>query len=151
VARLFRSLLFGAVRDGSGLFADSQMRQWRALPGADVRRVPFVLLVRQRNLRHPELLKGHRLPGWLLCQRKLCRLPGRLPTMVPLSKDEAPVWVAGRNRSTQVGQERRGSACKLPPESGNSSAYAARGRVTVYSADPKYIERKERRRTRRRT
>ena len=72
MGRLPKPRMCSAMYERSRLPADGQVRQWRALPGADLRRVPFVLFVRERNLCHPELLEGHRLSGGILRIEKLC-------------------------------------------------------------------------------
>jgi len=76
--------MFRSVRDRFRLSADGQVRQYRALSGADVRRVSFVFLVHERDLRHPGLLDGRGLPGRILLQRNVCRLAGQVPTGVLL-------------------------------------------------------------------
>ena len=58
--------------------ADGQVRGRWALPAADVRTVSLLLLVRERSLRHPELLDGRGLPWGLLRQRELRGLAGHV-------------------------------------------------------------------------
>ena len=92
MARLQGSRMCGALRKRPRLPADGQVRQGRALPGADLRRVSFVLFVSDRHVRRPELHEGRRLSGGLLRHAKVCWFTRHLQNVVPLG------WIPERAR-----------------------------------------------------
>jgi hypothetical protein len=90
------------------------VRQYRALSGADVRRVSFVLLVHEWDLRHPGLLDGRGLLGRILLQRNVCRLAGQVPTGVLLVLSYAVSLKTSGSRGEPKGSSRAGDA-RIPP------------------------------------
>ena len=96
---LARPHLLSSMYERSRLPADEQVRQWRALPGANLPRVSFVLFVRERNLHHPELSEGRPLSGGLLRNEKLCWFTRYLQNGVQLAVDSSAARMIAWHRA----------------------------------------------------
>jgi len=90
----------GPVHDRPRLRTGGSMRQRRALPAEDVRRVSLLLLLHGRNLQRAEVLDGQRMSGRILRQRNLRRGARRLHTALPLAPRRGSPRVAA-NRGLQ--------------------------------------------------